>query len=39
MIHNYSKEGLLKKPIQGKKKIFQRAFILQMLLIYQLKIH
>lgn len=34
MIHNYSKEGLL-KPIQGKK--YSKEHILQMLLIYQLK--
>ncbi|MEE0776933.1 MAG: DUF1836 domain-containing protein [Bacillota bacterium] len=34
MIHNYSKEGLL-KPVKGKK--YSKEHILQMLLIYQLK--
>lgn len=34
MIHNYSKEGLI-KPIKGKK--YTKEHILQMLMVYQLK--
>ncbi|MEG1479025.1 MAG: DUF1836 domain-containing protein, partial [Clostridiales bacterium] len=34
MIHNYSKEGLI-KPVKGKK--YSKEQIIQMLLIYQLK--